>query len=91
MNTDEQTYQEFLDFIKFKSKKQRDNEVPSYSSIIKYENGNTELYECNKIEKVIIFLENHDLRWKDIPWQLMQRYLDNKFYAAVSYKYCKHY
>ncbi|KAF3646734.1 hypothetical protein FXO37_20308 [Capsicum annuum] len=78
MNTDEQTYQEFLEFMKFKSKKQGDNEVPSYSSIIKDDNGNTELYECNKTEKVIIFLENHDLRWKDNPWQLMQSKLNQQ-------------
>ncbi|KAM3301386.1 hypothetical protein P3S67_015888 [Capsicum chacoense] len=91
MNKDEQTYQEFLEFMKFKSKKQGDNEVPSYSSIFKDDNGNTELYECNKTEKVIIFLENHDLRWKDNPWQLMQRYLDNTFYTTIFYKYRKHY
>ncbi|XP_047268094.1 uncharacterized protein LOC124898500 [Capsicum annuum] len=91
MNTDEQTYQEFLEFMKFKSNKQGDNEVPSYSSILKDDNENTELYERNKIEKVIISPEKHDLRWKDNPWQLMQRYLDNTFYAVVSYKYHNYY
>ncbi|KAG5615880.1 hypothetical protein H5410_015704, partial [Solanum commersonii] len=81
-------YKEFMDFIK--SKKEEDNNTPSYSTIL-INDENTEVFDLNDKKEVILLLENSDLRWRDEPWQVMSRYLDTISYTTTAYKYRMHY
>ncbi|KAL3812980.1 hypothetical protein ACJIZ3_014248 [Penstemon smallii] len=43
-------------------------------------------YAENDKREVILHLEYSDLKWRDDPWFLMNRYIDNTQFAATSYK-----
>ncbi|KAH0678271.1 hypothetical protein KY284_019356 [Solanum tuberosum] len=63
-------YKEFMDFMK--SKKELDNNPPSYSSIL-MDDENIEVFDMNDKKEVILLLEENDLKWRNEPWQIMAR------------------
>ncbi|KAG5570670.1 hypothetical protein H5410_060436, partial [Solanum commersonii] len=77
-------YKEFMDFMK--SKKVLDNNPPSYSSIL-IDDENIEVFDMNDKKKVILLLEENDLKWRNEPWQIMAKYLDTVSYTTTVYKY----
>ncbi|KAG5567948.1 hypothetical protein H5410_065040 [Solanum commersonii] len=81
-------YKEFMDFMK--SKKELDNNPPSYSSIL-IDDENIEVFDMNDEKEVIFLLEENDLKWRNEPWQIMARYLDTISYTTTIYKYRMHY
>ncbi|KAG5590683.1 hypothetical protein H5410_041197 [Solanum commersonii] len=81
-------YKEFMDFMK--SKKESDNDPPTYSTILMDEE-NIEVFDLKDKREVILLFENSDLRWKNEPWQVMYRYLDTVSYTTTVYKYKMHY
>ena len=72
-------YKEFMDFMK--SKKESNNNPPTYSTI-RMDDENVEVFDLNDKREVILLLENSDLRWKNEPWQVMSRYLDTVCYTT---------
>lgn len=84
LNTDHPMYKEFMDFIK--SKKGDDS-----TALADDNNENIEVYNQNERKEFILFLEQSDLKWKNNPWQIMQRYFDTLSYATPTYKYRMHY
>ncbi|KAG5605282.1 hypothetical protein H5410_026774 [Solanum commersonii] len=52
---------------------------------------NTKVFDLNDKREVILLLENSDLKWKNVPWQVMSRYLDTLSYTTTIYKYIMHY
>ncbi|KAG5631079.1 hypothetical protein H5410_002796 [Solanum commersonii] len=81
-------YKEFMDFMK--SKKELDNNLPSYSSIL-MDDENTEVIDMNDKKEVILLLEENDLKWRNESWQIMARYLNTVSYTTIVYKYRMHY
>ncbi|KAG5605751.1 hypothetical protein H5410_027243 [Solanum commersonii] len=81
-------YKEFMDFMK--SKKELENNPPSYSSIL-IDDENIEVFDMNDKKEVILLLEENDLKWRNEPWQIMARYLDRVSYTITVYKYRMHY
>ncbi|KAG5631644.1 hypothetical protein H5410_003361 [Solanum commersonii] len=81
-------YKEFMDFMK--SKKELDNNPPSYSSIL-IDDENIEVFDMNDKKEVILLLEENDLKWWNEPWQIMARYLDTVSYTTTVYKYRMNY
>ncbi|KAG5585169.1 hypothetical protein H5410_045603 [Solanum commersonii] len=81
-------YKDFMDFMK--SKKELDNNPPSYSSIL-IDDENIEVFDMNDKKEVILLLEDSDLKWRNEPWKIMARYLDTVSYTATVYKYIMHY
>ncbi|KAG5632147.1 hypothetical protein H5410_003864 [Solanum commersonii] len=77
-----------MDFMK--SKKESDNNPPTYSTIL-MDDENIEVFDLNDKREVILVLENSDLRWKNESWQVMSRYLDTVCYTTTVYKYKMHY
>ncbi|KAH0635737.1 hypothetical protein KY289_035652 [Solanum tuberosum] len=61
-------YKEFMDFMK--SKKESDNDPPTYSTIL-IDDENIEVFDLNDKREVVLLLENSDLIWKDEPWQIL--------------------
>ncbi|WMV30350.1 hypothetical protein MTR67_023735 [Solanum verrucosum] len=59
-----------MDFMK--SKKELDNNPPSYSSIL-MDDENIEVFDMNDKKEVILILEENDLKWRNEPWQIMAR------------------
>ncbi|KAG5572368.1 hypothetical protein H5410_062134 [Solanum commersonii] len=57
-------YKEFMDFMK--SKKELDNNPPSYSSIL-IDDENIEVFDMNDKKEVILLLEENDLKWRNEP------------------------
>ncbi|KAG5609739.1 hypothetical protein H5410_021020 [Solanum commersonii] len=57
-------YKEFMDFMK--SKKESDNNLQTYSTIL-MDDENIEIFDLNDKRQVILLLENGDLRWKNEP------------------------
>ncbi|KAG5581701.1 hypothetical protein H5410_052328 [Solanum commersonii] len=70
-----------MDFIK--SKKELDNNPPSYSSIL-MDDENIEVFDMNDKKEVILLLEENDLKWRNEPWQIMARYLDTVRIVRIS-------
>ncbi|KAG5584791.1 hypothetical protein H5410_045225 [Solanum commersonii] len=81
-------YKEFMDFMK--SKKELDNNPPSYSSIL-MDDENIEVFDMNDKKEVILILEENDLKWRNESWQIMARYLDTVSCTTTVYKYRMHY
>ncbi|KAG5632037.1 hypothetical protein H5410_003754 [Solanum commersonii] len=81
-------YKEFMDFMK--SKKEMDNNLPSYSSVL-IDDENIEVFDLNDKKEVILLLEESDLKWRNEPWHIMTRYLDTVSYTTTVYKYRMHY
>ncbi|KAG5570695.1 hypothetical protein H5410_060461 [Solanum commersonii] len=81
-------YKEFLDFIQ--SKQGKDNIPQSYSTVLTDEE-NIEIFDQNDKKKVILLLEQSDLRWKNDPWQIMQMCLYSVSYTTFAYKYKMYY
>ncbi|KAG5577032.1 hypothetical protein H5410_057166 [Solanum commersonii] len=81
-------YKEFMDFMK--SKKEVDNNPPSYSSIL-MDDENIEVFDMNEKKEVILHLEENDIKWRNEPWQIMATYLDTVSYTTTVYKYRMHY
>ncbi|KAG5596557.1 hypothetical protein H5410_037789 [Solanum commersonii] len=77
-----------MDFMK--SKKELDNNPPSYSSIL-MDDENIEVFDMNDKKEVILLLEENDLKWRNESWQIMARYLDTVSYTTTVYKYKMHY
>ncbi|KAG5581148.1 hypothetical protein H5410_051775 [Solanum commersonii] len=88
ININHPMYKEFMDFMK--SKKELDNNPPSYSSIL-MDDESIEVFDMNEKREVIVLLEENDLKWRNEPWQIMARYLDTIFYTTAIYKYRMHY
>ncbi|KAG5610518.1 hypothetical protein H5410_021799 [Solanum commersonii] len=88
IDTNHPMYKEFMDFIK--SKRESDNNPPTYSTIL-MNDENIEVFDLNDKREVILLLENNDLRWKNEPWQVMSRYLDTVSYTTTVYKCIMHY
>ncbi|KAG5584787.1 hypothetical protein H5410_045221 [Solanum commersonii] len=88
INTNHPMYKEFMDFMK--SKKELDNNPSSYSSILLHDE-NTKVFDMNDKKKVILLLEENDLKWRNEPWQMMARYLNTVSYTTTVYKYRMHY
>ncbi|KAG5601039.1 hypothetical protein H5410_032409 [Solanum commersonii] len=81
-------YKEFMDFMK--SKKELNNDPPSYSSIL-IDDENIEVFDLNDKKEVILLLKENDLKWRNETWQIMARYLDTISYTTTVYKYRMHY
>ncbi|KAG5572771.1 hypothetical protein H5410_062537 [Solanum commersonii] len=81
-------YKEFMDFMN--SKKESDNNPPSYSSIL-IDDESIEVFDMNDKKEVILLLEENDLKWRNEPWKIMARYLDTVSYTITVYKYRMHY
>ncbi|KAG5585430.1 hypothetical protein H5410_045864 [Solanum commersonii] len=88
ININHPMYKEFMDFMK--SKKELDNNTPSYSSIL-MDDENIVVFDMNDKKKVTLLLEENDFKWRNEPWQIMARYLDTISYTTTVYKYRMHY
>ncbi|KAG5632683.1 hypothetical protein H5410_004400 [Solanum commersonii] len=88
ININHPMYKEFMDFMK--SKKELDNNPPSYSSIL-MDDVNIEVFDMNDKKKGILLLEEDDLKWRNEPWQIIARYLATVSYNTTVYKYKMHY
>jgi hypothetical protein len=82
----------YKEFLAYKASKSQSGESqPSYANVATQEDSEEGVYEQTPHKEVILLLENKDLRWKDQPWILMQRYLDTASNISGSYKYRKYY
>ncbi|KAG5590986.1 hypothetical protein H5410_041500 [Solanum commersonii] len=88
ININHLMYKEFMDFMK--SKKELDNNPPSYSSIL-IDDENIEVFDMNDKKEVILLLEENDLKWRNEPWKIMARYLNKVSYTTIVYKHRMHY
>lgn len=82
-------YKEFLAYKA--SKSQSENSQQSYANIASQEEPDEGVYEQTPQKEIILLLENKDLKWKDEPWTLMQRYLDTASNIDGAYKCRKYY
>ncbi|KAG5632677.1 hypothetical protein H5410_004394 [Solanum commersonii] len=70
ININHPMYKEFTDFMK--SKKELDNNPPSYSSIL-MDDENIKVFDMNDKKEGILLLEEDDLKWRNEPWQIIAR------------------
>ena len=85
-------YQAFLEF----KRQQRGNtskEEDSYAKIVGDEESesNNIGFSVNNHKEIIFLLEEKDLKYKNDPWILMQRYMDNLSLPARTYKFRNYY
>ena len=81
---------EYQEYLKEKARKQGHTPA-TYANIAAHEESDEGVYEQNSHKELILFLENKDLKWKDDPWSLMQRYLNTASNPAGSYKQRRYY
>ncbi|KAL2246250.1 UNVERIFIED_CONTAM: hypothetical protein Sindi_2893200 [Sesamum indicum] len=81
-------YQAFLEYKKGQQSQTEGNDSPSYAKIIGDEESESNNIGFSKTQhkEIIFLLEEKDLKWKNDPWVLMQRYLDNSSLPARTYK-----
>lgn len=80
-------YQAFLEFKRSQTPKNEEN-TSSYAKIISDDDldSNNIGFSTNSHKEIIFLLEKKDLKWKDNPWILLQRYLDNSSIPTRTYK-----
>lgn len=82
---------EYQEFLAYKAGKTGESST-SYVNIVT--NEDSELDDCfeqSPYKEIILLLEYKDLKWKDQPWTLMQRYLDTGSYPTNAYKSRQYY
>lgn len=80
-------YQAFLEYKRSQTPTQEEN-TSSYAKIISDDDldSNNIGFSTNQHKEIIFLLEEKDLKWKDNPWILLQRYLDNASMPTRTYK-----